>query len=55
MTHLKCEAHLDISRNELVLFNLDGRLVRGEVDARGGVIAGNVLVEDVLAHGKTLA
>ena len=52
VTHLKCQAHADISHNELVMFNLDGRMVKGEVDARGGVIAGSILMEDVQAHGE---
>ena len=52
VTHLKCEAHADISHNELVLFNFDGRLEKGEVDARGGVVAGSILMENVQTHGE---
>lgn len=51
MTHLKFEAHADISHNELVLLQVDAKLVKGEVDARGGVIAGSILIEDTQAHG----
>lgn len=50
VTHLKCEAHLDISHNELVLFNLDGRMEKGEVDARGGMVAGSILMEEAQTH-----
>ena len=51
MTHLKCEAHADVSHNELVLFNLDAKMEKGEVDARGGFVAGSILMEEVQAHG----
>lgn len=52
VTHLKCEGHADISHNELVLLQVDTKLDKGELDARGGVIAGAILVENIQAHGK---
>lgn len=52
MTHLKFEAHCDISHNELVLLQLDGNLEKGEFDARSGVIAGSILVQDLGFDGK---
>ena len=52
MTHLKLEGHADISHNELVLLQVDTKLDKGELDARGGVIAGAVLVENIQAHGE---
>lgn len=51
LSHLKCTTHADVSHNELVLFNLDGCMEKGELDARGGMIAGSVLVEDIQALG----
>lgn len=53
VTHLKCEGHTDISHNELVLLQVDMKLDKGELDARGGVIAGAVLVENIQANGKS--
>jgi hypothetical protein len=53
VTHLQCQAHADISRNELVLLRLSGRMEKGEVDARGGVVAGSVFMEDVQAQVTT--
>ena len=52
MTHLRCQAHTDVSHNELVLLRLTGAMERGEVDARGGMVAGSVLMEDVQVQGK---
>ena len=52
MTHLKLEGHADVSHNELVLLQVNTKLDKGELDARGGVIAGTVLVQDIQAHGK---
>ena len=52
MTHLKLEGHADISHNELVLLQVDTKLDKGELDARGGVIAGAMLVENIQAHGE---
>jgi hypothetical protein len=49
---LKCEAHCDVSHNELVLLQLEGKLVKGEFDARAGVIAGSILVEDASVNGQ---
>ena len=51
VTHLKFQAHADISHNELVLVQVDAKLMKGEVDARGGVIAGSILMEDTQVHG----
>ena len=52
VTHLKLEGHADISHNELVLLQVDTKLDKGELDARGGVIAGAMLVENIQAHGE---
>ena len=52
VTHLNLELHMDISHNELVLMNLDACIEKGEVDARGGVVAGNILMKDAFAHCK---
>lgn len=54
VTHLLCQAHADISRNELVLLRLAGSMEKGEVDARGGMVAGFVLMQDVQTEGNTL-
>ena len=51
VTHLQCQVHADISHNELVLLRLTGRMEKGEVDARGGVVAGTILMQDVQAQG----
>ena len=51
VTHLRLEAHCDVSYNELVLLQLEGSLEKGEFDARSGVIAGRILMEDVAVHG----
>ena len=51
VTHLQCQAHADISRNELVFLRLRGGMERGEVDARGGMVAGFVLMQNVRAQG----
>ena len=52
VTHLQCQTHADISRNELVLLRLTGGMERGEIDARGGMVAGSVLMQDVGAQGN---
>ena len=52
VTHLKCEGHADVSHNELVLLQVATKLDKGELDVRGGVIAGAVLIENIQAHGK---
>lgn len=52
VTYLKFEAHCDVSHNELVLLQLDGKLEKGEFDARAGVIAGSILVENAVVDGK---
>lgn len=49
---LKCEAHCDISHNELVLLQFEGKLAKGEFDARAGVIAGSILMEEVTVNGQ---
>ena len=54
VTRLQCQAHADISHNELVLLRLAGGMERGEVDARGGMVAGSVLMQDVQAQGMLL-
>ena len=54
VTHLKCEGHADISHNELVLLQVGTKLDKGELDARGGVIAGAILVENIQANGKRI-
>lgn len=51
MSSLKCEAHCDVSHNELVLLQLDANLNKGEFDARSGVIAGSILTENAVIHG----
>ena len=51
VTHLQCQVHADVSHNELVLLRLAGRMEKGEVDARGGVVAGTILMQDVVAQG----
>ena len=53
VTHLKVEGHADISHNELVLLQVNTKLDKGELDARGGVIAGTVLIQNIQANGKT--
>ena len=50
VTQLNIEVHMDISHNELVLINLDACIEKGEVDARGGVVAGSILMENTRAH-----
>lgn len=52
MSCLKCEAHCDVSHNELVLLQLEGKLEKGEFDARAGVIAGSILVEEATVNGQ---
>lgn len=52
VTCLKCEAHCDVSHNELVLLQLDGKLEKGEFDARTGIIAGCILVKEVAIDGE---
>ena len=51
---LKCEAHCDVSHNELVLLQLEGKLEKGEFDARAGVIAGSILMEDATVNGQSV-
>ena len=51
MTQLRCEAHCDVQQNELVLLEMNGKLEKGELDARGGVIAGTVLMMGAQTHG----
>lgn len=51
MTHLQCQVHADVSHNELVVLRLIGRMEKGDVDARGGVVAGTVLMQNVLTKG----
>ena len=48
---LKCEAHCDVSHNELVLLQLKAKLDKGEFDARAGIIAGSILMEDATVEG----
>lgn len=52
VTCLKCEAHCDVSRNELVLLQFEGKLEKGEFDARAGVIAGTIFLEDATVEGE---
>ena len=54
MTHLKIEGHADVSHNELVLLQVNTKLDKGELDARGGVIAGAVLIQNIQANGKPI-
>lgn len=51
---LKCVAHCDVSRDELVLLQLQGKLEKGELDARAGIIAGSILMNDAIIDGKEL-
>ena len=51
VTHLQCQVHADVGHNELVLLRLSGKMEKGEVDARGGVVAGTILMQDVQAQG----
>lgn len=51
VTHLQCQAHADISCNELVLLKVVGQMEKGEVDARGGMVAGFLLMQDVQTKG----
>ncbi len=53
MTQFRCEAHCDVQHNELVLLEMDGKLEKGELDARGGVIAGNILMIGAQARGES--
>ena len=48
---LKCEAHCDVSHDELVLLQLQGKLEKGELDARAGIIAGSILMNDATVDG----
>ncbi len=52
VTYLNCEAHCDVSHNELVLFQLECNLKKGEFDARAGVIAGSILMKESTVHGN---
>ncbi len=52
VTQLRCEAHCDVQHNELVLLEMDGKLDKGELDARGGVIAGIILMRGAQAHSE---
>ncbi len=52
VTQFRCEAHCDVQHNELVLLEMDGKLDKGELDARGGVIAGNILMKGAQARGE---
>jgi len=51
VSQLRLAAHCDVQHNELVLLEADGKLDRGELDARGGVIAGNVVMIGAQTHG----
>lgn len=51
VSNLQCQGHADISHNELVLLRLTGKMEKGEVDARGGMVAGFILMQNVQAQG----
>ena len=53
VTHLRLEGHADVLQNELILLSLDSCLEKGEVEARGGIVAGSILMEKMTLHGKT--
>ncbi len=55
MSCLKCEAHCDVSHDELVLLQLQGKLEKGELDARAGIIAGSILMNDATVDGELIA
>lgn len=45
-------AHADIKDNELVFMDVDGTLEDFEIDAQGGVVAGNVKVQNTAVSCK---
>ena len=43
---MRAEAHADIKDNELVFLDVDSVLEEFEIDAQGGVVAGNLTIKD---------
>ena len=54
VSHLKSEVHADIQESELVLFLCDGYVHEIEVDAQGGVVAGNMKIRNTEVNGELL-
>lgn len=54
MSDLNCEAHVNVQHNELVLLNCNGVLKDAEIEAQGGVLAGNLKVENVDIKGTVV-
>ena len=52
MSHLNGHAHADIKDNELVFLDVDGTLEELEIDAQGGVVAGNLRVKDTIISSE---
>ena len=50
VSHLSGEVHADIQHNELVLFNCDGGVEEVEIEAQGGVVAGDLKVRNTELH-----
>ena len=55
VSHLKSEAHADIQESELVLFQCDVYVHEIEVDAQGGVVAGNMKIKNTEVNGELIA
>ena len=52
VSHLKSEAHADIQESELVLFHCDAYVHEIEMDAQGGVVAGNMKIRSTEINGE---
>ena len=52
VSHLKSEAHADIQESELILCHCDGFIHEIEVDAQGGVVAGNMKIRNTELNGE---
>ena len=52
VSHLKSEAHANIQESELVLFHCDAYVHEVEMDAQGGVVAGNMKIRNTGINGK---
>ena len=46
--------HADVQHNELILFNTDGGVEDMEIDAEGGVVAGNIIVKGTSVNSKRI-
>lgn len=50
LSHLQCLSHADIQHNQLMLFVCDGGIEEMEIDAEGGVVAGDLTIKGTLLH-----